>query len=48
MGRLEAQSLLRRYITDLEMVQKIIFVAVVVGLAVELPVGMEQITIGVF
>lgn len=36
MGRLEAQSLLRRYITDLEMVQKIIFVAVVVGFAVEL------------
>lgn len=28
--RLEAQSLLRRYITDLEMVQKIIFIAVVV------------------
>ncbi|XP_035502398.2 mitochondria-eating protein [Scophthalmus maximus] len=27
--RLEAQSLLRRYITDLEMVQKIIFIAVV-------------------
>lgn len=35
MGRLEAQSLLRGYITDLEMVQKIIFVAVVVGSAVE-------------
>lgn len=40
--RLEAQSLLRRYITDLETVQKIIFVAVTVGFASELLVGLSR------
>lgn len=41
--RLEAQSLLRRYITDLEMVQRIIFVAVTVGFASVRLVGMSRV-----